>query len=529
MYACTGSLLSAWLASPRDINNGVPQQLQAGPNSEAQSVFCLLSTRAYQMIFRVSVQLSEQRSIITSLLMSLRGRNLSPGTLFSEGMHHSSNRAVRSVHWELQQQHKQHEPVVTAWWSQPTKIFLVVSVTCLAFMILSYIMHPQGRQTVAILASTPQSIISSVKEQQQQQPWFPPCSSVPRPAAVCSHRGNASELIQSPADGGGYLRGIELLWHKGVRCFDVDLVQTRDGEVVVGHPAVLASKIRPGRATNIFSQLFGWGFAPNMSQLSPADQLLQWRLPQLRAMGLTSDMAPTVQEAFQVLARLVSESNTSGTSSPLLTGRTALCGRRGGLAAGAPLLMMELKGVAAHSKESFARVAESAAAAGVADSVVLWHILDKGTTLKTDTSRQQQQDAVKQSLAQAAALVRDVRTARPQAANVLMGLGIVDGTDLVLRPEAHHPVAATELLGGVMPEDLDVFDVVGPSIQLPVEALASLSAAKPVIAWVIDDKAQASRGLWLGLDGLISNEPVRVKGEVAALQGTVCSNLSQIT
>lgn len=330
------------------------------------------------------------------------------------------------------------------------------------------------------------------------------CAAPRRAPAVCSHRGNASEL-GLPQAGAGFLDGLEALFDAGVRCFDLDVVRTRDGHLLVGHPSALLEKQGGGG---------GGG-----SRGAPIKSIEAATLSELRAAGVGEGSAPPIGDVFRALARL----RGSGAAG---SGRAALRWRDGSLA-GAPLLALELKGDStARSARAFAHAAEAAAAAGVADSVVLWVIVGgKGSGGKGSLRRE---------VVEAAQLVREAHRLSAAARVVTFGLGFVDGARFGgMEAPSSPPPTVAELLGGdsgdddggavVSAKDLAAFDVFGPSVRLPRAALASLASSKAVLAWTVDDEDAAAEAVRLGFDALISNRPIWLASHVREHRAGICS------
>lgn len=59
-----------------------------------------------------------------------------------------------------------------------------------------------------------------------------------RVPSVCSHRGAGAPGLEP-----GSIRAIRALLHAGISCFDMDLVATRDGALLVGHPTYLRDRL----------------------------------------------------------------------------------------------------------------------------------------------------------------------------------------------------------------------------------------------------------------------------------------------
>ncbi|KAI8467802.1 MAG: hypothetical protein J3K34DRAFT_429290 [Monoraphidium minutum] len=191
--------------------------------------------------------------------------------------------------------------------------------------------------------------------------------------------------------------------------------------------------------------------------------------------------------------------------------------------------MLELKGSAAGSAPVAAQVARLAAAAGIADSVVLWYNLRvppaPWSALPIPLPSLQGW-RLRRAIARAAAFARASQRAD---SSVLLGLAIPDSAPLVPptpgAPSSAAVPAATQLLGGAAAPDIAAFDVIAPSVRLPAPVLAAF-AAQPVLAWVVDAPEQLDKCLRLGLTGVITNAPLRTTAAAAAAArrpGGVCS------
>lgn len=95
---------------------------------------------------------------------------------------------------------------------------------------------------------------------------------------MCSHRGRLAVEDVPPGSLGAYA----VLHKAGVSCYDVDFVQTRDGQLVASHPQdLLAAVAAAGKA-------------------QPPRQLGEWSLAELRAAGADEERFPTADALIKV-------------------------------------------------------------------------------------------------------------------------------------------------------------------------------------------------------------------------------------
>jgi hypothetical protein len=337
---------------------------------------------------------------------------------------------------------------------------------------------------------------------------------------VCSHRGNASELQAGGPDGGLVHSAMPLLWARGVRCFDLDVVQLRCGTLVVGHPAAMAAAVNAAAAAASAGAAAGPAAAgqPSQRPVAPDEVAAAFDLPQLTSsLGPQAVAFPELRDVMAVFARL-SAAAAAPAARDWVRSRSSRSGA-GADGSGPALLMLELKGRADGSVEAHA-VASMAAAAGVAGSVMLWHV-PRASAATPDVEARR--EALKREVRAAADVVRAVRA---RAAGVLAGISLRDNAPLSLpagtRQRRERRAAAGTLLGGVPPEQLAAFDILAPSVALPDAALEVLAAHGPTIGWVVNGADALGRALALGLDGVISDEPVAALAELARLDGAAC-------
>ena len=98
---------------------------------------------------------------------------------------------------------------------------------------------------------------------------------------MCSHRGRLAVEGVPP----GSLSAYSVLHKGGVSCYDIDFVQTRDGQLVASHPDDLQAALAAGAA----GQAAG-GPPP----------LGQWSLAELRAAGADEERFPTADALIKV-------------------------------------------------------------------------------------------------------------------------------------------------------------------------------------------------------------------------------------
>lgn len=90
---------------------------------------------------------------------------------------------------------------------------------------------------------------------------------------MCSHRGRLAVEGVPP----GSLSAYPVLHKGGVSCYDIDFLQTRDGQLLASHPQEVQAEVQAG------GKAAGKG----------PPELGQWSLAELRAAGVDDDRFPT--------------------------------------------------------------------------------------------------------------------------------------------------------------------------------------------------------------------------------------------
>lgn len=387
----------------------------------------------------------------------------------------------------------------------------------------------------------------------QQDKAAIPCNEAHRPVATCAHRGNAAELLTSagePASAADSLQQMHLLWQAGVMCFDMDVIQLRGGEMVVGHPADLAARVDAAAllANNNSSSSRGAEQPPHIT----ADQLHAYSLQELRTAGLSEQAAPTLQSLLRHFKQLLDAhaAKHTSTDSKVVSVQEAVQQRSW---IHTPLISLEPKGPAAVDAQAFLQVSQLAAAAGVSGHTVLWLRqmppavqAAAAATAASSVVVSQLAAAVKQGMAGTSSSSTNAGQTGGQAAHPtqrpLLGLIVAD---MLLQQEPQlaalqkageaRKLAAALLAtaGGVASSSgnieegaaavLDAFDVLAPSIKLPPKVLWSFLDSAPCLAWTLEDAGHTRRALWLGMDVAITNTPMAQLAVVEKEQGTICN------
>jgi len=152
---------------------------------------------------------------------------------------------------------------------------------------------------------------------------------------ICSHRTNASEVGGDSATPSA----LRLLWSSGIECFDLDVVQTRDGALLAAHPSRLQSFLSTTSPRN----------AGLRSDLYSHAQLKTWGASET-AIPLLKDVA----EEFSSLVRqkLLATVGSAGSAKD-------------------SLLLLDLKG-AAFSRVGVTAVAHLVKELGIQDNTLVW-------------------------------------------------------------------------------------------------------------------------------------------------------------
>ncbi|KAL4856460.1 hypothetical protein ACK3TF_003252 [Chlorella vulgaris] len=129
---------------------------------------------------------------------------------------------------------------------------------------------------------------------------------------VCSHRGRLAVEGVPP----GSLSAYPVLHKGGVSCYDIDFVQTRDGQLLASHPQEVQAEVQAGgkAAGKGPPDLGQWSLAElraagvDDERFPTADALIKASVDQLRASELTQTALHPLTAAPQVFAALLEQS-----------------------------------------------------------------------------------------------------------------------------------------------------------------------------------------------------------------------------
>ncbi|KAK9818758.1 hypothetical protein WJX74_009887 [Apatococcus lobatus] len=279
---------------------------------------------------------------------------------------------------------------------------------------------------------------------------------------VCSHQAAGGELEM----GTGSLQALQALWQAGVYCYDMDVVASKDGHLLVTHP----NRIQEALAAN---QTF-----------SNETDVQNLELQELRDRGLS---AATFPEADELVDRY-----TDYAGDAIATGIGGLQLRD---LSRTPLLFLELKG----------RAFNAAAVSYLSNTVN--HIgFDRSVALFLVSDAQQEQLAA-EGFEWKALSIRGYLDSRRTATGALV-------------PE--KPVIQQELVGR--------HELVGPSIKLPqkfFEELNDKTGGQPAYVWNVDDVKALKKAISVGAKGVISNQPLAMQAELNKLRAQ-CSKQASV-
>eukprot|EP00873_Tetraselmis_striata_P002993 jgi/Tetstr1/423257/TSEL_013957.t1 len=264
---------------------------------------------------------------------------------------------------------------------------------------------------------------------------------------VCSHRADATELGAGLASEAA----LAALWDDGVSCFDVDVVATSDGELLVAHPSRLAA-------------LLAAGGAPPGAQAEPA----AFTAAQLAGWGASAAAVPRLGEFMRAFGRLLRLHG--GRPPPGYVPHVAT----------EPAVLLDLKG-AAFSPEAAAAAVRAAREAGVLRHTVIW-------VMDGDPKAGEVEEAVR-AASTSVGLIRGYRDRQE-----------LPGGPVVVPPARIN--AATR----------DGYQAVGPALRVADHFFLDAKAAMlPAFVWVVDDYLSLQRAVQVGSTVAISNRPVALQ------------------
>lgn len=202
---------------------------------------------------------------------------------------------------------------------------------------------------------------------------------------------------------------------------------------------------------------------------------------------------------------------------------------------GVPLLGLELKGQAAVQLPTWQEVVNLAKSADVADATIL--LLRQQTSTRRSSSDEQS------ALLQLAEGIKQAATKAAGAARPLLALIMPDSLMLQQQQQQQKPsrnssavaqslllqaagansiLTSTDSKGtqaaevGPYQADtvLNAFDILAPSIKLPVAVLAELVRLKPAFTWTLESREDIRKAMWLGSDVGSNSKPVQQKMQI---------------
>ncbi|CAJ1966605.1 unnamed protein product [Cylindrotheca closterium] len=113
----------------------------------------------------------------------------------------------------------------------------------------------------------------------------PQCSAL-KQFRICSH-----QLLDPPENQVvGSLKAMSAFWAKGIKCFDIDAVTTKDGQLLASHPVRLIPRISPNNSQNFDSAAY--------------------TLEEMRKLGADKEGYPLLYTVFEHYASLVNNEAT---------------------------------------------------------------------------------------------------------------------------------------------------------------------------------------------------------------------------
>ncbi|KAK9818757.1 hypothetical protein WJX74_009887 [Apatococcus lobatus] len=339
----------------------------------------------------------------------------------------------------------------------PSYLILV----CIAVFVLYTKVLGQSRPSSRLLGEEHAATQSALSRRLQTNAAISSCS-IHQEMQVCSHQAAGGELEM----GTGSLQALQALWQAGVYCYDMDVVASKDGHLLVTHP----NRIQEALAAN---QTF-----------SNETDVQNLELQELRDRGLS---AATFPEADELVDRY-----TDYAGDAIATGIGGLQLRD---LSRTPLLFLELKG----------RAFNAAAVSYLSNTVN--HIgFDRSVALFLVSDAQQEQLAA-EGFEWKALSIRGYLDSRRTATGALV-------------PE--KPVIQQELVGR--------HELVGPSIKLPqkfFEELNDKTGGQPAYVWNVDDVKALKKAISVGAKGVISNQPLAMQAELNKLRAQ-CSKQASV-
>ncbi|CAJ1954314.1 unnamed protein product [Cylindrotheca closterium] len=103
---------------------------------------------------------------------------------------------------------------------------------------------------------------------------------------ICSHR-----LLEPPDNTvAGSMAAMTAFWNRGIRCFDIDSVTTKDSQLIAAHPEILGPKI-----------------SPNSKSFDPAS----FTLEDMRSLGADEEGFPVLITVLEHYASLINSDETT--------------------------------------------------------------------------------------------------------------------------------------------------------------------------------------------------------------------------
>eukprot|EP01025_Chloroclados_australasicus_P010326 TRINITY_DN14158_c0_g3_i2.p1 TRINITY_DN14158_c0_g3~~TRINITY_DN14158_c0_g3_i2.p1 ORF type:complete len:340 (-),score=32.70 TRINITY_DN14158_c0_g3_i2:272-1291(-) len=275
--------------------------------------------------------------------------------------------------------------------------------------------------------------------------------------SICSHRANSTEF-QGVFPGS--MEAMRVLWKAGIRCFDMDVIQTSDRALLASHPDAIETFI--GR--------------DKFNRTEPLQSFVaEISKDQLRSLGASNDNFPTLEAVMALFSQLYhNEENQQGWNE---------------LGVRSPMFCLELKGNAIN-QDAVQYVAFLTKSMKLEGQVVMWMSASKESYIMMD--KVQSQVDIK-----FAAIMQDRRTDE-------------NGSFIPFEPE-------------LTSEILTNFQIFGPSIKLSSSWYErALQSQRPLFSWVIDDEKSMTKALQVGASVAISNFPRQQQLTLDRLKDEYC-------